>query len=298
MEKNSEEYIIGSNEIVTVTQMNHIVEIQYMEKMNTQSNIKKINKDEYVDLKTGEIKEFNHFETRKDSYNSLRQTFKKLKYLVNNNFDGKKNELWVTFTYRGAEQTNDMKKVSRDYDNFRGRLERRFKKTTTVDMLKILEPHASGNWHLHVLMRFNDVKSIYIHASEMAELWSHGFATVKSLKQVDNIGAYISAYLSDLELTDQTFPVALQEDREIAVKEVDGQEKKFIKGGRLHLYPPGANIYSKSKGILYPERKKTTYKKAKKIVGSVKPHFKTTKYIEKEDFENAITYEQYNLKRT
>lgn len=298
MEKNSEEYIIGSNEIVTITQMNHIVEIQHMQKMNTQPNIKKMNKDEYVDLKTGEIKTFNHFKTRNDSYNSLRQTFKKLKYLVNNNFSGKKNELWVTFTYRGEEQTSDIKKVSRDYDNFRGRLERRFKKTTTVDMLKILEPHASGNWHLHVLMRFNDVKSIYIHSSEMAELWSHGFATVKSLKEVDNIGAYISSYLSDLELTDQTVHVALQEDREVAVKEVNGQEKKFIKGGRLHLYPPGANIYSKSSGIKYPERKKTKYKNAKKIVGSVKPHYKTTKNIKNEDFENAITYEQYNLKRT
>lgn len=297
MEENSEEYIIRPNDIVTVTEMNHIIEIQHMQKMNTRQNIKKMNKDEYVDLKTGEIKEFNHFENRKDSYNSLRQTFKKLKYLVNNNFNGKKNELWVTLTYRGVEQTNDIKKVSRDYDNFRGRLERKFKKTTSVDMLKILEPHASGNWHLHVLMRFNDVKTIYVHSSEMAELWSHGFATVKSLKDVDNIGAYISAYLSDLELTDQTVQVALREDRKIAVKEVDGEEKKFIKGGRLHLYPPGSNIYSKSKGIKYPERKKTKYKNVKKIVGSAKPHYKNSSHVKNEDFENTITYEQYNLKR-
>lgn len=297
MEKNTEEYIIDPNDIVTITEMNNIIEIQHMEKMNTQSNIKKLNKDEYVDLKTGEIKEFNHFENRKDSYNSLRQTFKKLRYLVNNNFTGKKNELWVTLTYRGDEQTNDIKKVSKDYDNFRGRFDTRFKKMSTIDMLKILEPHASGNWHLHVLIRFNDIKSIYVSSSEMAKLWSHGFATVKSLKDVDNIGAYISAYLSDLELNDETAIIALKEDREISVKKVDGEEKKFIKGGRLHMYPPGANIFSKSSGIKYPERKKTTYKNAKKKVGSAKPHFKTSKYIQNDDFENTITYEQYNLKR-
>lgn len=298
MKKSEDEYVIGANEIVTVTQMNNIIEIQHMEKMNTQANIKKLNKHEYVDLKTGEIKEFNHFENRKDSYNSLRQTFKKLRFLINNNFSGKKNELWVTLTYRGADQTNNIKQVSKDYDNFRGRFDTRFKKKSTIDMLKILEPHASGNWHLHVLIRFNDVKSIYIHSSEMAELWGRGFATVKSLKDIDNIGAYVSAYLTDLEFNDKTAGIALTEDREIEVKKVDGEDKKFIKGGRLHMYPPGANIFSKSKGIIYPERKKTTYKKAKKIVGSAKPHFKTTKYIEKEDFENAITYEQYNLKRT
>lgn len=297
MEENSEEYVIGLKEIVTVTQMNNIIEVQHMEKMNTQPNIKKLNKDEYVDLKTGEIKEFNHFENRKDSYNSLRQTFKKLRYLINNNFSGKKNELWVTLTYRGDEQTKDIKKVSKDYDNFRGRFDTRFKSETSVDMLKILEPHASGNWHLHVLIKFNDVKSMYIHSSEMAKLWGHGFAKVNSLKDVDNIGAYLSAYLSDLELTNDTISLALKEDREIAIKQVDGEEKKFIKGGRLHMYPPGANIFSKSKGILYPDRKKTTYKNAKKIVGSVKPHYKTSKYIKNEDFENTITYEQYNLKR-
>ena len=62
---------ISSSAYVTVTQAGSVVEIQYMEKMNHAATIKKINANEYVDLSTGEIKEFQHIENRSQSYLSL-----------------------------------------------------------------------------------------------------------------------------------------------------------------------------------------------------------------------------------
>ena len=87
---NREVASISLADVVTVTKMGHITEIQYMQKVNRSATIKKLSKDEYCDLATGEIKEFKHMEVRTDSYNSLRQTFKKLRYLINNNFRGRK----------------------------------------------------------------------------------------------------------------------------------------------------------------------------------------------------------------
>ena len=290
--KLEDEVLIAENSIVTVTKMNHIVEVQHMEKKNTTNHIKKLDSDRYVELATGEIKEFQHSETRADNTNSLRQTFKKLRYLINNNFEGRPNELFITLTY--AIQTRDHIQIGKDYDNFLKRLKRKYKDRTTVDAIRVLEPHASGNFHLHVLLRFNDVQSIYIPNQELADIWSNGFVSIQSLKDVDNIGAYVSAYLSDIEL-----PEGVTTDLEVIEKEVQGQKKKFVKGARLIFYPTGVNIFTKTKGIEYPKRKDMAYKDIKKIVGAGTPHYKKSIKIadEETEFFNTITYEQYNLKR-
>lgn len=282
---------IKPTDLVTVTKMKHIVEVQYMEKKNAECRIKKLDKDSYVVLETGEVKEFEHIENRKGSLNSLRQTFKKIRYLINNNFEGKPNELHCTLTYR--ENMTDTKRLYTDLDKFIKRLKYKYKGKTTIDYLNVVEPQGRGAWHCHLLLRFNDLDAIFIENEVLRDLWGHGFVTVKSLKDIDNIGAYLSAYLSDIELNDTNAIHAVL--NEMPIKEVDG--KKYIKGGRLHMYPPGMNLYRKSKGIEYPERKDMRYKNVKKIVGSAQPHYEKTYHMENDDFQNTIHYEQYNLKR-
>lgn len=292
-------YFMQPKDLVTVTKMNHMVEVQYMEKMNTTNHIKKLDKNRYVDLGSGEIKEFNHSVTRKDNYNSLRQTFKKVRYLINNNFVGAKNELHVTLTY--AENMTDTKRLYVDFKYFVERLRTRFKDVSTLDYMCVVEPQSRGAWHCHMLVRFNDVQKIYIPNSELEKVWGHGFIKIKSLEGNDNIGAYLSAYLADLDIDDEmsfkTLMTLNDEKLEVQIKTVEGKEKKFVKGGRLHMYPPGMNLYRKSKGIVFPEREKMTYQNIKKIVGSANPHYEKTYKVEKEDFENTIHYQQYNLKR-
>jgi len=270
-----------------------------MDKTNRKNHIKKLDKDRYVDIATGEIREFEHSENRQQNYNSLRQTFKKLRYLINNNFIGKANELHITLTYR--ENVTDTKRLYKDFDKFMKRLRYFYKGYSTIDYLSVIEPHASGVWHAHLLLRVNDLPKVYIKSKDLEDLWGQGFVKIKSLKNVDNIGAYLSAYLADIDLDevkdkDTAFKVA-SEGCEIKTKLVDGKEKKFIKGGRLHMYPPGMNLYRKSKGIVPPDREEIRYKDIKKIVGSAKPHYQKSYHIETEDFENTITFIQFNTKR-
>jgi len=288
-----DEVQISANSLVTVTQMNHILEVQHMEKKNDKCHIKKLDSDRYVEIATGEIKDFHKTENRSQGLNSLRQTFKKLRYLINNNFTGSPNELFLTLTYKN--QTKDHLQVGKDYDGFLRKLKRHYKEISTIDALKVLEPHATGNYHMHVLLRFNDLQQAYIPTEKLAEIWGLGFVKIQSLKGVDNVGAYLSAYMADLEVPDDyEYPHENLEE-----KVVNGHKKKFIKGGRLAFYPTGVNLYSKTKGIVYPEREDMSYSEAKKIVGAATPHYKKSLLIadEEKDFSNTITYEQYNLKR-
>ena len=286
---------ISERELVTVTRMNHVIEVQHMEKCNKKSHIKKLDAERYMDIETGEIKEFDRTETRAEGLNSLRQTFKKLRYLINNNFIGAPNELFITLTFRGDLQTNDHIRVGEDYKNFLKRLKYAYKDQATIEAIKVLEPHQSGNWHMHVLLRFDGMEKIFIENERLAEIWGNGFVQIQSLKDVDNIGAYVSAYLTDIEVTaDNVLNVA---GAGYEVKEHEG--KYFAKGARLAYYRSGVNIYSKTKGIKYPERVEMSYKQAKKIVGAGTPHYKKSIAISDDEIDcsNTITYEQYNLKR-
>ena len=273
--------------------MNHIIEVQHMEKMNRKANIKKIDKDRYVELSTGEIKDFQHSENRQQNYNSLRQSFKKLRYLINNNFTGKANELHITLTYK--ENMTNTKRLYEDFKKFMMKLKYKSSGKTTIDYITVVEPQGRGAWHCHVLMRFNDMDKVFIKNKDLKQMWGFGFVTIKSLKDVDNIGAYLSAYLADVELTEENYTSALVADERVEIKEVEG--KKFIKGGRLHMYPPGMNLFRKSKGIAYPEREEMKFKDVKKVVGAVTPHYQKSYHIETVDFENTISFFQYNTKR-
>lgn len=293
--RNDPKGLIRKNDVVKVTKMNHIIEVQHMEKINRKNHIKKLDKDRFVDLSTGEIREFEHSENRQQNYNSLRQTFKKLRYLINNNFVGNPNELHITLTYE--ENMTDSKTLYKDFDKFMKRLKYSYRKQTSVDYLSVVEPQGRGAWHCHVLMRFNELDKVYIKNKDLRSLWGLGFVKIKSLKEVDNIGAYLSAYLTDIELTEENVMRAICEESEVVIRQVEGEEKRFIKGGRLHMYPPGMNLYRKSKGIIPPDREEMQFKDIKKIVGAATPHYQKTYHIEQDDFENTITFIQYNTKR-
>jgi hypothetical protein len=295
---------IPDKKIVKYTDMGNIKEIMYIEKLNRKGlDIKKINKDEYIIISTGEVLEFKHTENRSQNVDALRVTFKKIRQLINYNFGGKSNELAFTITYK--ENMMDPKRLYKDFEKFIKRLRYKYH---DAEYLSVVEPQERGSWHCHVLLKFLEHEKIYIPNKEIADTWGHGFVTVKAIKKdVDNLGAYLSAYLGDVELNEKTDLSALVEagalklHKTLNIKEVevDGKTKKFIKGARLYLYPSGMNIYRCSRGIKEPESTYLPYKKVKKIVGAVTPNYsKRIKILDDNgNIVNSITYEQYNMKR-
>lgn len=285
---NGEDFSMKGSDYVTLTRMNDIFEIQYMEKCNTSNNIIKLDSDRYVVKETGEIKKFNKSDNRSQNENSLKQTMKKLRYLINANFSGKPNELWATLTFRDSTLAKNPKKIYQEFNKFIKRLRDKF--GNGLEYIAVLEPHGIKNnditnwhgFHFHLLIKSLNRNSLFIPHDEFESIWGLGYCRIEGLKDIDNIGAYLSAYLSNSE--DNSEQIS------------NNGKKKYIKGGRLWLYPRGIRIYRKSKRIQYPTRVKMTYEKARKIIG-VEPHYKKVVPIETDDFTNTIVYEQYNRKR-
>lgn len=290
--------VIDKNKIVSVKKMNHIVEVVSVQSASNGLNkIKKLSKTHYMDKETGEVLEYKLSKNRGQNIAGLKESFRKIRELINNNFSGQGNEIYVTLTY--AENMTDYKRLYSDFDKFWKRYKYKF--GNSCDYISVVEPQGRGAWHCHVLIRHNDVENIYIPSDELANLWGHGFVKIRSLKGVDNIGAYLTAYLTDVELTDETISIAVTEKKEIKAVEVEGQQKRYIKGGRVHMYPPGMNLYRKSRGIVFPKVEKMRYGEIKKIVGNATPNYTTTVTIKDDDNKkilNSITYEHYNMKRT
>ncbi|MDM0859910.1 hypothetical protein QTI43_14255, partial [Clostridium perfringens] len=283
---------INSKKKIKLTDMGNIKEIMYLQKSTIQPfGIKKISKNEYMVVATGEILEYkNRSENRSQDKESLRKTFKKLRELINTNFVGNRNELCFTITYK--ENVRDPKVLYKDFDKFMKKLKYRY---GSVDYINVVEPQERGAWHCHILLRFNDLKKAYIPNKEISEMWGKGFVKVKAMKKdIDNLGAYLSAYLGDIEITDSNVTQLVQDGaikvgQSISIKEIEieGKKKKFIKGGRLHYYPTGMNIYRASRGIKQPIVSHISYEDAKKIVGAATPTYSTCTLIQ-DDNENIV----------
>lgn len=300
---------IKNSTVVKVTKMNHVVEVMSVSSaINGFENLLRLSKTQYTNLTTGEVFEYNLSENRAQNMGGLKKSFKKIRNLINNNFTGGGDELHLTLTY--AENMTDNKQLYSDFDMFWKRFKYKYGKD--FEYLSVIEPQGDGKkyhneWHAgtlhsHLLIKNTSGKKLYLPNSEIRELWSQGWVTIKALKEVDNIGAYLSAYLADIEATNENILSCFEHTNnvnfEIKEVEIDGKSKKFIKGGRLHLYPPGMNLYRHSKGIIFPESESMTYIEAKKIVGDATPNYSRTVTIADNDGRvlNEIIYEQYNTK--
>lgn len=295
---------IKSQKKIKLTDMGNIKEIMYLQKCTREPfGIKKISKNEYVVVSTGEVLEYqNKSENRSQDKESLRKTFKKIRQLINTNFIGNSNELCFTITYK--ENITDPKILYKDFDKFMKKLKYKY---GNIDYINVVEPQGRGAWHCHILLIFNDLKKAYIPNKEVSEMWGNGFVKVKAIKKdIDNLGAYLSAYLGDVEVNDSNLTQLIQDGAikvgqsyNIKEVEVEGMKKKFIKGGRLHYYPVGMNIYRSSRGIKQPVVSHMSYEEAKKIVGADTPTYSSCTLIQDDDERiiNTIVYEQYNVKR-
>ena len=317
--KSHEKKFINDNDKVYVTIAGHHVEVCSVNGKEIEPpKIKKISKTQYVNLENGEVNDFNLSDNRSQNADSFRKTMKRLRGIIKSNFFGQANELFITLTYRGELQTDDYKSINKDVKNFIQRLRRncassRKKRlyqslpvSDEIEYINVLEPHESGNFHCHILIKFKDLKSVYIpnHVnwengigesvdSPLRELWGMGNVSIKSLKGNDDIGAYLSAYMTDLEVPDTYNKM---NDR-LVEKEVEGKKKKYIKGGRIAFYPTGMKLYSSSSGIVEPVKEVVSFKEIKKVVGSAKPHYQSELSLEKDEKLTTIKHIQYNLKR-
>lgn len=278
--------------------MGNITEILSMQKQNNTCSIVKLDKETYIDKRSGEVKKFKHTSTRAENLKSVAKSLGKGRDLLNANITDVKKCRWLTLTYK--ENMTDPKKLYKDFEHFNERMRKIF---GHYEYITAAEPQARGAWHLHVVMIF-ETDAPYMENAAVANAWKRGFVTVKALDDVDNVGAYLTAYLGDMELSEYEKEFPHLDAKVVKTVEYDEnteqkQTKKFVKGARLQLYPTGFHIFRHSKGIKKPVVTRQSYKQAKEKVGSAKQTFSKSVYLsdEETDYENTLTYEYYNSTR-
>ena len=285
---------INTKSRVTVKKTGNVIEIKHSSGI-AGSNINIIDKDHYVILSTGEIREVKHTEKRIENTENIKQSMKNLRDIINTNCDNPENCLWLTLTYK--ENMQNQEQLYADLKKFFMRL--RYHLDKKFDYIATIEPQSRGAYHAHVILIF-DNKRPFIPNGQMSEIWGHGFTKTTRIDNVDDVGLYLTAYLTDISINEASIS-DIKSAKEI--KEIETLEggkkvnKKIIKGGRLKYYPSGFRLYRCSRSIKRPEIWETTNQEAMNYVtdmGLELSYEKTIKLVdESKNFERIINYRQY-----
>ena len=139
-----DDFTIEKNFKVSLKEMNHIKEICYCQKRNGKITIQLLDKDTYVNLETGEVKECNHIENRSESKLQVSQSLKRLRDYINYNLVDTKKCKWICLTY--AENMTDTKRLYLDFDKFIKKLRYHY---GHFEYIVAMEPQGRGAWHAH-----------------------------------------------------------------------------------------------------------------------------------------------------
>lgn len=253
--------------------------------------IEKLSADLYADKRTGEVKEFQHHDSRAADKASVAQSLRKLRDLINANLENPESALWVTLTYR--ENMIDPARLYEDYRRFWQRFKYYLGKRghPSAEYVIAIEPQGRGALHAHCLFLFPG-KAPFIPNADMARIWGHGFTKTKSLNGIGNPGLYLTAYLGDMELSESVSAGTFQAKRLTQSKD---KRKAVVKGARLKLYPPGFNLYRFSRGVKRPEVWQTTEQKAQVEISGMPLTYEKTISITDEGgmIRNIINYRTY-----
>lgn len=285
---------------VKLKEMGNVIEISHSERKNFKLPFQRIDKDYYVLCETGEVKEFEHHSSRADDLSYLRVSMRNLRDVINTNVTDTDNVRWITLTY--AENMTNTKRLYEDFKNFFKRLRYRYS-NYQLEYIVAMEPQARGAWHAHLLLLF-DKEAPFIPNNVLAKIWGQGFVKVNALKNVDNVGAYLTAYLCDMELNEADSAGVFNGTGKCKIVDTVDDEgknvpKAVIKGARLRLYPPKFNLYRCSRGIKKPDTKVMPYRDALNVVDGLEPTYEMSfKLLDDNNEEcNKVYKASYNKKR-
>lgn len=243
------------------------VEAQISLKHPGKSNhCKKLDKGHYVDLTTGELKEYHLREQ------TIRppSAFHRLRRLINTNFHGSFSERHITLTYKTLNTSAEQ--LSKDFKAFWKKFRYRY---PNFEYIAIPEFHKSHGWHMHVLVKCVSGDNLFLPHAELSQLWGHGYIWISEIAPEQNIGAYF-----------------VPSSREILA------EKERSKKKQICAYPANMKIYHCSKGIQVPKSFSIPYGELSKVVGETKPYFKSSITVsEDNELLNAVIYEQFDLSK-
>lgn len=224
-----------------------------------------VGNDLYCNRITGETKPKNKKTCRKVNM----EVFFTIKRIIEANFCGGNNELFITLTYSCVMR--DTEKFQKDFKAFWRKLHRKY---PNCEFLRIAELHKNKGLHIHLLIKDMVNKSLFISTDELNEMWGNGSVNVKCIKSVEALANYF-------------------------IPSKNASEKARNKFNLLKDYPAGFNIYSKSKGIYVPKSIEMNLEEIYELILNCQLAFAQIKDIILTDDEgnkrliNKIGYQEY-----
>ncbi len=222
--RESNSHYIKADATVYRTDLGNSSKVVYLSHQNTSgSYIKKLNKYEYTDIRTGEIKQYDL--DKPVSIKDVKRKVRKYEEIVMYNFLGGKNELFITLTCR--DKITNLQVIKDRYKEFLANIQTDY---NGLECIALFETTANSYWHIHLFIKSTTSKELYIPHQELLEkYWVYGAVhIIKNTNTFRNLG-----------------------------HSKDSRQEKLE---RLANFPKGFRMYSTTKGIKTPPKEKKQFK--------------------------------------
>lgn len=223
--KESNSHYISANKIVYRTDLGNSSKIVSMSNNSTSGScIKKISKYEYIDTRTGEIKQYDL--DKPTDIKDVKRKVRKYEEIVMYNFTGGKNELFITLTCR--DKITDLKVIKDRYKEFLKNIQTDYK---GLECIALFETTSNSYWHIHLFLKYVDTSKVLTipHQDLLNKYWTYGAVHI-----IRNFNTFKSLGHSK-----------------------DSRQEKLE---RLTNFPKGCRMYMKTKGIKTPPKEKKPFK--------------------------------------
>lgn len=223
--KESNSHYISADDIVYRTDLGKSSKIVSMSNNSTSGScIKKISKYEYIDTRTGERK---YYDLDKPvNIKDVKRKVRKYEEIVMYNFQGGKNELFITLTCR--DKITDLKVIKDRYKEFLKNIQTDYK---GLECIALFETTSNSYWHIHLFLKYVDASKVLTipHQDLLEKYWGYGAVhIIKNSNTFRNLG-----------------------------HSKDSRQEKLE---RLTNFPKGCRLYNKTKGIKTPPKEKKQFK--------------------------------------
>lgn len=123
-----------------------------------------------------QVKKDNRAKTARRAKNTVRRTANANPQL----------DKFLTLTF--AENITDSNYAYKEFDKFIKRVKTRF---SSFQYINVIEFQKRGAIHFHLLCNLP-----YVNVNEFSKIWKHGFIKINRIDNVDNVGAYITKYMT------------------------------------------------------------------------------------------------------
>jgi hypothetical protein len=154
----------------------HIIEVYEYDKLNSSPMVLTDDRSEYGQSE--------------DAAYNYSQTIKRRRKFVFDlaiaNFDCESSK-FLTLSF--AQNMTDLKQSNKEFQKFLRKLKKELK--IEIKYLAVIEFQKRGAIHYHMLINMP-----YVPVKWLQRLWVHGSLKINKIKHVDNLGAYITKYMS------------------------------------------------------------------------------------------------------